>query len=112
MANKIKVTIFSVSCCQPQHAVYDKKYIDLIKQVLAETGLEADLDLVTATEAQMSMQYYFVGEIMPLYKKYGSGVAPALFVNERLKLFGGVPTPEKLKEVLVTTANDTSLPMW
>ncbi|MCG7845369.1 MAG: thioredoxin family protein [Methanomassiliicoccales archaeon] len=109
MANRIKLTIFSVSCCHPQTAIYDKQFVDRLRQVLQETGLEADLDLVTATEAQLSIQYYFISEIMPMFKKYGPVVAPALFVNERLALFGGVPTVEKLKEVLTQAASEPRL---
>ena len=113
MENRLKLTIFSASCCQPQTAVYDKRYLELIKQVLAETGIEADLDLVTATEARLSVSYFFVGAIQPLYAKYGPAVAPALFVNEKLTLFGGVPTKEKLREVLEKAASEPpSLLMW
>lgn len=113
MGNRLKLTVFSVACCQPQTAVYDKRYIELIGQVLEESGLEADVDLVTATEARMSLSYFFIGAIQPLYAKYGPAVAPALFVNEKLTLFGGVPTKEKLKEVLEKAASEPpSLLMW
>jgi len=106
MANRLRLTVFSAACCQPQTAVYDKRYIELIRQVLQETGLEADIDLITATEARMSISYYFIAEIQPLYQKYGPAVAPALFVNEKLTLFGGVPTAEKLKEVLTKAVEE------
>lgn len=113
MGNRLKLTIFSASCCQPQTAVYDKRYIELIRQVMQESAIEADIDLVTATEARMSLTYFFVGAIQPLYAKYGPAVAPALFVNEKLTLFGGVPTKEKLKEVLEKAASEPpSLLMW
>ena len=102
----MRLTIFSAACCQPQTAIHDQRYIELIRRVLKETGLEADIDLVTATEARMSISYYFIGEIQPLYQKYGPAVAPALFVNEKLTLFGGVPTEERLKEVLSKAAQD------
>jgi len=109
MANRLRLTVFSAACCQPQTAVYDKRYIELIRQVLQETGLEADIDLITATEARMSISYYFIAEIQPLYQKYGPAVAPALFVNEKLTLFGGVPTAKKLKEVLTKAVEEPPL---
>ncbi|MCG7840403.1 MAG: thioredoxin family protein [Methanomassiliicoccales archaeon] len=112
MANKLRLTIFSVSCCHPQYAAYDKQYVDRLKQALQETGLEADLNLITATEAQLGIQHFYLAEIQPLFKKYGAAVAPALFINEHLKLYGGVPTLEKLKEVMMEAANDQSLTMW
>lgn len=100
MANRIKVTVLSFSCCNPKFAEYDKRYIVLIRAVLEKTGIQADLDLVTVTEAMMSMQYTYMAPIRPMFQKYGSAIAPALFVNEELALFGGVPTEEKLTEVL------------
>lgn len=112
MANKLRLTIFSVACCHPETAVYDRKYIDLVKKALTETGIEADMDMVTATESRLSIRYYFVGEIMPMYKKYGAAVAPALFINEHLKIYGGLPSMDKLKEVLTAAVNDTSLATW
>ena len=75
MGNKLKLTVFSAACCQPQTAAYDKKYIELIRQVMQESGIEADIDLVSATEARMSLTYFFVGAIQPLYAKYGPAVA-------------------------------------
>ncbi len=111
MANKLRLTIFSAACCQPQTAVHDRRYIELIRRVLKETGMEADIDLITATEARISISYYFIAEIHPLYQKYGPAVAPALFINEKLTLFGGVPTAEKLKEVLSKAAQDSPLPL-
>jgi hypothetical protein len=41
-----------------------------------------------------------------MFQKYGSAVAPALFVDEKLALFGGVPTLEKLEEVLRKAAKE------
>jgi len=111
MANKMRLTIFSAACCQPQTAIHDQRYIELIKQVIKEMDLDAEIDLVTATEARMSISYYFIAEIQPLYAKYGPAVAPALFVNEKLTLFGGVPTAEKLKEVLTKAASEPRLLM-
>ncbi|MCX6650131.1 MAG: thioredoxin family protein [Methanomassiliicoccales archaeon] len=108
----MRLTIFSASCCQPQTAAYDKQYVERIREVLKETGIEAEIDMVTATEAQMSIHYFFIGEIMPLYKKYGPAVAPALFINEKLTLFGGVPTLEKLKEVVTKAAAEPPMLMW
>lgn len=113
MGNRLKLTVFSAACCQPHTAAYDKRYIELIRQVMEESGIEADIDLVSATEARMSLTYFFVGAIQPLYAKYGPAVAPALFVNEKLTLFGGVPSKEKLKEVLEKAASEPHTPlMW
>jgi Thioredoxin domain len=106
MANKIRLTLLSFSCCHPKMAVYDKQYVDRIREAMKNTGIEADIELVTVTEAQLSMRYLFMVDIQPLFQKYGSAVAPALFVDEKLALFGGVPTLEKIEEVLKKAATE------
>lgn len=106
MASKIRLTLLSFSCCHPKMAVYDKQYVDRIREAIKVTGVDAEIDLVTVTEAQMSLRYMFMAEIQPMFQKYGSAVAPALFVDDKLTLFGGVPTLEKIEEVLVKAAKD------
>lgn len=109
MVNKVKITVLSFSCCNPNFAQYDMRYMELIRTVLAKTGIEAELNLVTVTEAMMSMSYAYMAPIRPMFQKYGSAIAPALFLNEKLALFGGVPTEEKLTEVLRTAASEVSV---
>jgi hypothetical protein len=99
MTEKMRVILLSFACCNPKLAVHDQQYLKIIQEALKRTGQEAQLDLVHVTEAMMSKKYAFMSEIMPLFDKYGSAIAPALFVNEKLELFGGVPTVEKLVEV-------------
>lgn len=94
----MRLTILSMACCNPSLAKFDEKYLELISQVLKETGIEASVDLVHATEARMIPSYAFTGAILPLFSKYGQAVTPALFINESLTLYGGVPTAEKLTE--------------
>ena len=100
MASRLKLTILSFACCDPKFAQYDARYAELIKQVLAKNHWEADLELVTVTEALMSLKYAYMAPIRPMFQKYGSAITPALFINEVLALFGGVPTEEKLTDVL------------
>ncbi len=100
MASKLRLTVLSFSCCNPQFAVHDQRYVELIRSVLQKTGIEAEIDLVTVTEAMMSLQYAYMAPIRPMFQKYGTAIAPALFINEEMALFGGVPTEEKLIEVL------------
>ena len=97
---KLRLTILSFACCNPKLAVYDKQYTDKLVEALSTMSLEADMDLVHATEARMSPRYAFLGEIVPLINKYGQSITPALFINGHLTLYGGVPTVEKLIETL------------
>jgi protein-disulfide isomerase len=100
MVRRLQVVVLSFSCCNPQFAAYDRQYVDRLREVVTRTGIEADLNLVTVTEAMSSMTYLYMAEIQPLFKKYGPSVTPALFVDQKLVLFGGVPSEQKLEEVL------------
>ena len=101
MTESLKVTILSFACCNPKLAVHDKLYIDRIREAEAKLGIEVKIDMVHATEAMMTPnRYSWMGEVTPLFMKYGAAIAPALFVNEHLELYGGVPTLDKLVETL------------
>jgi hypothetical protein len=106
MANKLKLTVLSFSCCNPQFAAHDQRYTELIRATLNKTGIQADIELVTVTEAMMSLQYAYMAPIRPMFQKYGAAIAPALFIDHVLALFGGVPTEEKLIEVLKKAVAD------
>lgn len=107
MANKLKLTILSFSCCNPQFKAHDMRYMELIRQVLDKNKIDAEMEIVTVTEATMSLTYAYMAPIRPMFKKYGAAIAPALFINEVLALFGGVPTEEKLTEVLKKASGQT-----
>jgi hypothetical protein len=99
MAEQLKVTILSFACCNPKFGTYDKLYIDRIREAEKQLDVEVKLDMVHATEAMMTPdRYAWMGEATSLFMKYGAAIAPALFVNEHLELYGGVPTLEKLVE--------------
>ncbi len=99
MTEDLKITILSFACCNPNLAVHDKEYAGRLKEALDALGLKGQIDLVHVTDALMSMKYAFMSPIVPLFKKYGAAVTPALFVNDKLVLYGGVPTKERLIEV-------------
>lgn len=100
MAVRLRLTILSFACCNPRLAVYDQQYAERLREALSGAGAEADISLVHATEARMSSRYAYMAGIFPLIGKYGQSVTPALFINERLVLCGGVPTVAKLVEEL------------
>ena len=101
MTETLKVTILSFACCNPKLAVHDKLYIDRIRDAERQLGIEIKIDMVHATEAMMTPdRYAWMKDVTPLFMKYGAAIAPALFVDEKLELYGGVPTLEKLVETL------------
>lgn len=44
-----------------------------------------------------------------VFVQYGIAVAPALFINKELVLYGGVPSVEKLVEVIEKNAEKSEL---
>jgi hypothetical protein len=108
MTEKMRLTLLSFACCNPKLAVHDKSYLERIREALARLEVEAEIDLIHATDAMMSKRYGFMSEIIPLFDKYGQAVTPALFVNQKLELYGGVPTVDKLVEVLGKYTKDST----
>jgi len=102
MNNKMKITVFSVACCSPNPAFasYDQQYISKIKEALKRINVEAQVELVAATDAFFGLKVGYFRKMWPLFNKYGEAAAPALFINGELTLYGGVPTVEKLVEVI------------
>lgn len=104
MSNKMKITVFSFACCNPQQAVYDQQYIARIKEALDRTVVEAQVDSVFATDALYGSDTGYIQKLRPLFDKYGMAVAPALFINGELLLYGVVPSFEELVEVIGKSA--------
>lgn len=100
MTSKMNITILSFSCCNPALKPMDEQYVSKIKQVLAKLNLEAKVEVATATEVHYGREVGDLKKIEPLFKKYGMDAAPALFINGELALYGGVPSIEKLTEVV------------
>jgi protein-disulfide isomerase len=100
MSTKMKITLFSFSCCDPRQGVYDQQYIEKIKESLDQTAVEAQIDSVAATDALYGFNTEYIEQLRPLFKKYGMSVAPVLFINDELVLYGTVPPIEKLVEVI------------
>jgi len=104
MSDKVKITVFSIACCTPAFAPYDQQYISRIKEALARTAVEAQVELLPATDAFFGMKVGYWKKLWPLFNKYGAAAAPALFINGELVSYGGVPSVEKLVEVIEKNA--------
>lgn len=100
MSSKMKITILSLACCNPSLAVSDQQYFTRIKEALEKTGVEAEIETVSGSDAFLGFKTGYIRKLWPLFNKYGMAVAPALFINKELMLYGGVPTVEKLIEII------------
>jgi protein-disulfide isomerase len=107
MSSKLKIDLLSGACCNPSETHLDKQYEAKIKEVLATTKIDAQLDTITFSAALYSPKGEYLKKAMPVINKYGTDAMPALFINTELVLYGGVPSTEKLTEVLLKAANPT-----
>ncbi len=83
----------------------DEQFLSRIKEVLTKINVEAKVEIVTATEARYGKEVGDVSKLEPLFKKYGMDAMPALFINGELALYGGVPSIDKLSEVIRKAAS-------
>jgi len=96
----MRITVLSLACCNPALAVYDREYLSRIGEALKRTAIEAQVDLLSASDAFFGVRSGHVRKLWPLFNKYGTAVAPALFINDELMLYGGVPSVERLVEII------------
>ena len=101
----MEISILTFSCCNPSLKVMDEQYLSRIKEVLSKLNVEAKVEVVTATEARYGREVGDFSKLEPLFNKYGMNAMPALFINGELVLYGGVPSTEKLSEVIRKAAN-------
>jgi hypothetical protein len=100
MADQMKITVFSMACCNPSLAVYDDKYVAKINEALQKMGAQAKVEVIHGTDALYDAKLNFIRKLGPQLNKYGLAVTPALFINEELALYGGVPPIEKIEEAI------------
>lgn len=107
MTNKMQISILTFSCCNPALKSMDEQYVSKVKEVLGKINVEAKVEVVTATEARYGREVGDFSKLKPIFDKYGMDAMPALFINGEMVLYGGVPSTEKLSEVIGKAANHT-----
>ncbi len=101
----MRITILSISCCNPAVGSEDQSYLAKVREALAQSGIEAQVSILPVSEALYSLAKDKVSALMPLWKRYGAAVAPAMLIDDELVLYGGIPTKEKIAEVLTKHNN-------
>jgi hypothetical protein len=105
MANKMEISILTFSCCNPALKPMDEQYVSRVREVLGKMNTEAKVEVITATEARYGREVGDFSKLGPLFNKYGMDAMPALFIEGELVLYGGLPSVEKLMEVIQKALN-------
>lgn len=92
--------MLSAACCLPGMAGFDEQAKKIVEQALAETGANAQLKVVPATTAMFGggIPRKVLNELMMMFNQGKMG-APAILINGEVISYG-IPTLEKMKEVL------------
>lgn len=101
MSDRLELIVLSFACCNPSMEPYDNQFLSRIMEAMNKTQVAANVEVLPITEALMGRNINILLKIKPLFEKYGMAIAPVLLVNDELALYGGVPSVEKIAEVLV-----------
>jgi hypothetical protein len=104
-AKKMNITVLSLTCCNSKLAAFDQQYVSKIKEALTKLNLDAKLEVTSATDALFGLKVLDPKKIWELFDKYGTAIAPVLFINGEVTLYGGVPSVDRLVEVISKAAN-------
>ncbi|MFW9767228.1 MAG: hypothetical protein ACFFF9_14785 [Candidatus Thorarchaeota archaeon] len=98
-----KLVILSAACCDPRMESYDQQYRSRLEETLEKIGLTASIEILPVTAVMFGGYEKLISQIRPHFEDYGFAIAPALFINEELALYGGVPP----LDVLITVLNQS-----
>lgn len=106
--NKYSIVILSSLCCNPLTYPAEVKLKDNIKKALTLTNNEADVNVVSISEAQAHLKSVnnrfkpLVENIQSIFQTKGLKAFPALIINGEIAFYGGVPSVE----MIITKLND------
>jgi hypothetical protein len=101
----MRIVVASFACCNPAVKPQDQQFAASIREALEVTNVEAQIELATATDLVNRLREDQVKAIAPLLKRYGTAIAPMMFIDGELELYGGVPPLEKIIEAVRKRAN-------
>jgi len=96
----MRISIVSVSCCNPALRSEDQQYLAKVRDALTKAKIEAQVKIVTIGEATSALSVETVGKVRHLFERHDLAIAPAMFIDDELVLYGGVPTTEKISEAI------------
>ena len=101
----VSIVIIGTACCMPGMAPFDEAAHRIVKQAIAETGVEARVKMMPATTAMMGgVPKEIMGRLIGVINQTGQMPLPAVLVNGEPVSYG-VPELEDIKSALLQTAN-------
>jgi len=101
------ITVLSLTCCNKKFAPFDEQYVSRIKDALTSLGIDAKVEVASASDALFGLKVVNPKKIWDLFDRFGTAVAPVLFIDGEVTLYGGIPTVEKLVEVIGKAAKQS-----
>lgn len=97
-----EIVVLSLACCSPIMKKIDEQLVKNIQEAIKQSNISAEIKILAAADVFASGQFDndYIKQVIPLAKKYGTAVAPIVFINGKLKLYGGVSPVEKIVETL------------
>jgi protein-disulfide isomerase len=97
-----EIVVLSLACCSPTVKKIDDRLLENITEAVKQANISAEIKVVSAAElyATNQLDNKYINQVLPLAQKYGTAVAPLVFVDGKLKLYGGIPSVEKIIETL------------
>ncbi len=99
-----EIVVLSLACCSPAMKKFDDQLLENLSEAVKRINISTEIKVVSGADLFATNQFEndYIKQIIPLAQKYGTAVAPLVFIDGKLKLYGGVPSIEKIIEVLKT----------
>lgn len=102
----MRIAVVSLACCNPALRPQDQRYVERVREAARLAEVEAQVELVAASELALAVTDDQYRKVVPVFKRYGAAAAPALLIDGELVLYGGIPSLDKLVEMLSKSARD------
>jgi hypothetical protein len=97
----MNIVILSAACCNPVFAAFDEKAQKIIELAIKETGVEAEIKLISATTAMYSsaVPKHVMTDLINKFTRGDSESVPAILINGQVISYG-TPQLEDMKTIL------------
>lgn len=104
------IAIISASCCAPMAGAKDEALKNNIVAALKDSGRSAAYSFISITDAQRILPRIageldpaaqrVVSQIQMLVSSQGFSIFPILVIDRKVTFYGGIPTPDMIREKL------------